>query len=301
MVLDGRTYTVLGLRPGTAVRFAVNRYHETWHVVSDEAGAKVLAQLMWALSYERSPNTVVLIDRPFLDANPFDAAPSPPIVLALGSRTPFGESAARALRGRLPLTAPSEGTVAYRAFGLADAAADPPAWFAAQPYRDSGWYRPKLRPVHGLRAGVLVLAADPDWMRRSAVQVATLSPYIRQAPGAVRDGMDYVYLEDHDYGVEVQVFADYALRVSAARQARDQLRRDHPDIAAGGPDAADPVLWETGARIRRRMHLDRGFARRRRAAQAQPSAQTGTAAGVSGRTVARSSPRRRPPRPQRPR
>jgi hypothetical protein len=32
---DGRQHTVITPRPGTGPRFSTNRYHETWHVLSD--------------------------------------------------------------------------------------------------------------------------------------------------------------------------------------------------------------------------------------------------------------------------
>lgn len=37
--LDGAPYTVVTPRPGTEARFSTNRYHDTWHVLSDLHGA----------------------------------------------------------------------------------------------------------------------------------------------------------------------------------------------------------------------------------------------------------------------
>ncbi|MGL5444773.1 MAG: hypothetical protein ACRDDJ_20180, partial [[Mycobacterium] stephanolepidis] len=81
MALDGRSYTIITLRADVDVRFSTNRFHETWHVLSDESGAKMLARLLWGLAYQRQPGTLVLIDRAHLDPNPFDAEPADPIVL----------------------------------------------------------------------------------------------------------------------------------------------------------------------------------------------------------------------------
>jgi hypothetical protein len=74
--LDGREYTVITPRPGTGARFSTNRYHDTWHVLSDLRGARLLARLLWGLAYQRVPGTMVAIGPPLLDPNPFDAEPA---------------------------------------------------------------------------------------------------------------------------------------------------------------------------------------------------------------------------------
>src|SRR5262245_59181993 len=109
--LDGREHTVIGLRPGTTARFSTNYFHETWHVLSDQHGARLLARLLWGLSYQARPDTVVLIDRPFLTSTPFDGDPADPIVLVPTWCTSFGRQADRQLARRLPLTGPPAGTV----------------------------------------------------------------------------------------------------------------------------------------------------------------------------------------------
>ncbi|EJF7737493.1 hypothetical protein M8692_004848, partial [Shigella sonnei] len=55
VMLDGRSYTIITLRAEADVRFSTNRFHETWHVLSDEPGAKTLARLLWGLAYQRQP------------------------------------------------------------------------------------------------------------------------------------------------------------------------------------------------------------------------------------------------------
>src|SRR5215467_6778077 len=94
MRLDGRDYTVITLRPGTDARFSTNYFHDTWHVLSDWHGARLLGRLLWGLAYQRVPGTLVLIDRPFLDPNPFDAEPADPIVLVPARLTTLAGPAA---------------------------------------------------------------------------------------------------------------------------------------------------------------------------------------------------------------
>jgi hypothetical protein len=53
--LDGREHTVITLRPGTDARFSTNRHHETWHVLSDRGGARLLGRLLWGCPTSGSP------------------------------------------------------------------------------------------------------------------------------------------------------------------------------------------------------------------------------------------------------
>jgi hypothetical protein len=109
---------VITLRPGTDARFSTKFFHGTWHILSDWHGARLLGRLLWGLAYQRVPSTLVLVDRPFLDPNPFDAEPSDPIAFVPVPLTPLSSKAARELRERLPLSGPPDGTVRWQTDGL---------------------------------------------------------------------------------------------------------------------------------------------------------------------------------------
>ncbi|WP_211591998.1 hypothetical protein [Microbispora sp. H10836] len=64
-------------------------------------GARLLGRLLWGLSFQRLPGTVVVIDRPHLDPNPFDAEQADPIVLAPTHLTTLKRQGARELLRRL--------------------------------------------------------------------------------------------------------------------------------------------------------------------------------------------------------
>jgi hypothetical protein len=51
--LGGDTYRVVTLRPSTRVGFSTNFYHQTWHIVSSQRGSRLLARLLWGLSFQR--------------------------------------------------------------------------------------------------------------------------------------------------------------------------------------------------------------------------------------------------------
>lgn len=237
LCLDRREYTVITPRPGTGVRFSTNRYHGTWHVLSDLRGARLLARLLWGLAYQRVPGTLVVIGPPLLDPSPFDAEPADPVALVPAMLTPLRAQAARQLRHRLPLGMPA-GTVRWHTPGLVPAVT---AWRHERdrPPGQRLWYLPPdARRRIDRVGGVLVLAASARELKSWAVAVAQLGDWLQH-------GMDYTDLIWTDG--EVQVFTDYRRRVEAAQMARREvlvgLARQLP------PADQRPLIWQRGTVI----------------------------------------------------
>ncbi|MFE3193204.1 TfoX/Sxy family DNA transformation protein [Nocardia sp. NPDC059240] len=241
--LAGGVRTVITLRPGTAVRFSTNRFHDTWHVLSDDHGAQLLARLLWGLSYQARPGTIVLIDGRFLTPTPFDADPADPIVLVPGWCTAFDDRVARELKSRLPLSNP-EGTVRWRTFGL-DRTLEPAVL-------EDWWDRYRHREEKGRvsrRGGLLVLApGSPDESRAWALQAARLDT-------ANRFGSDYAYLGpwDRGYDGEIQVFRRFRPMVNVAARARAQVL-SRPGVFTG-PDDLRSAVWREAEFVRGDAHL----------------------------------------------
>lgn len=242
--LSGRPYTVITLRPGTDASFSTNHFHDTWHVISDWHGARLLGRLLWGLAFQRNPGTLVLIDLAFLDPNPFDAEPADPIALVPALITPLDNRAARELRRHLPLTGTPDGTVRWQTHGLDAAVAGQRAWYDKPPgQRSRAWvdrtgFAQRVDSVGGL----LTLAAAPAGLRDWAGKIATVGDWARH-------GMDYAEL-DWPNG-EVQVFRDYRRRVSAARVARGEILAESP--AGLPPDTFNPLVWDRATAARRRQ------------------------------------------------
>ncbi|WP_280348674.1 TfoX/Sxy family DNA transformation protein [Nocardia neocaledoniensis] len=230
--------TVITPRPGTHARFSTNRFHDTWHVLSDDRGARMLVRLLWGLSFQARPGTVVLLDREFLTPTPFDADPADPIVLAPGWCTRFDDHAAAQLK-QLARSADSS-TVRWHTFGLERALTAEEPW--------TGYRR-----VHGdisRRRGLLVLSpATPDDARRWALDAARLDS------SGNGYGTDYTYLDEWDHGHdgEIQVFRRFHRMTSVARQARAQVlgRADAPS----DPDAVRVAVWDEAEKVRGEAHL----------------------------------------------
>lgn len=241
----GRNYTVITLRPGATARFSGNYYHDTWHILSDLHGARVLARLLWGLAYQRVPGTLVLIDRPQLDPEPFSAAPADPIALVPSGLTVLTERAAREIRARLPLTRPA-GTVRWQTPGLDTALANrgTPAW---DRQLDDWWSRDRPGDNRIARTGGLVAFAGlPHVLKRWSIAVTGLGRSLS------RYGMDYVHLGDGSCWAdgEVQVFTDYRQRVSAARVGRREILAEIPRPLP--PADIERLVWDRGTAVRQR-------------------------------------------------
>ena len=115
--VGGVNFRVVTPRPHTEVAFSTNYFHDTWHILSDGHGAQLLARLMWGLSFQKKPGTVVLIDREHIKPTPFDADDSDPILLML-SDTNNSQRVLRALRQRLAHLGSSQRTIRWHTFGL---------------------------------------------------------------------------------------------------------------------------------------------------------------------------------------
>jgi hypothetical protein len=239
---DGRLFTVITLRPDTDCRLSTNFYHDTWHILGDWRGARLLGRLLWGLAYQRRPGTLVLIDLPHIDPNPFDGRPGDPIVLVPSDLTALSTHAARALRRRLPLRGAPEGTVRWQTHGLDPVVAQRIPWYERPPGVTPAPIVPPRTPRTRIDriGGLLAFMAPAPDLRAYAPNVYELGRYAHR-------GMDYTELESPDG--EVQVFNDYRHRVSAARAARRELRAEGLDPAAAG---FDELVWDRGTDVRRR-------------------------------------------------
>jgi hypothetical protein len=232
----GRDYTVISPRAGLDVRFSTNFYHGTWHILTDFRGARFLGRLLWGLSFTRVPGTVIVIDRPFLDPNPFDGAASDPILLAPAMLTPLTDRSAADLRRALP-HARHTGTVRWQTGGL-----DPVV--AARKHRSApGEHRIRYQPARGPErmarlGGFVALIAAPDHLRQYA-------PYLYETGDHAYHGSNHAEI-DWPNG-ELQVFRDYRTRVSATQVARREVTATTPTA-----DNLEELIWTRAAEARRR-------------------------------------------------
>ncbi len=237
---NGRDYTVISPRPGTDVRFATNFYHETWHILSDARGARLLGRLLWGLAYARVPGTVVLIDGPSLSTEPFEGTRADPILLVPAHLTPLTDRTAADLRRALP-HARAGGTVRWHTHGLDAQVA------TARRVRlpGEGWppYDPPVGPERvGRLGGFVSITASPDHLREDALSVYQLADWLTRESEHVYLGWGQCYGADG----EVQIFRDFRARVSSARVARREV------LAEGATERIDERIWARAADVRHR-------------------------------------------------
>ncbi|MBB4931742.1 hypothetical protein F4561_002562 [Lipingzhangella halophila] len=227
--LAGRDYTVVTPRPGTEVLFAFAHQGRTWRIFSDLRGARFLGRLLWGLSYQRQPNTIVLIGAPFLEVAPFEAAPSLPMVFAPAPAAPFGTDAARALKHKMP-TGPGHGTVRWHTPGL-DHRTDQ-EWERAEEAR---LHRAELRYSFAMRAGLVVFSVAPPLLRLWGRDIHGMAG-------------DYLTPWDNHRHLGVWTHLTYGdeaeMRLlTRFREETERLRRTRREVLAS-PDAPDDPLLQ---------------------------------------------------------
>ena len=246
---DGRDYRVITLRPDSRARFSTNFYHQTWHILSDPHGSLLLSRLLWGLSFQRQPGTVVIIDRRFIDPNPFDAEQGDPIALVPADLTHLSARTIRHLSHHFAAPGTVSGTVRWHTWGLDVAVHE---WRTQR--ADGTWWR-LWRPEEDVRAaevarlgGVLNIRASSSLLRRWAVYVATMRDY-------VYEGMSYTELDGPRWDLcrsdgEVQTFHDYHRRVSVAKVSRREVLAD--ENAPSASAELRPLIWSRNDTVRSR-------------------------------------------------
>lgn len=256
-------YRVLSLRSGTDVRYSTNYYHECWHLVSDTRGSQMLGRLLWGLSYQRAPGTVVLLSGEQLAPTPFNGERSDPILLAVEGTAPIKAEALKELRRKIEGRR-SDTTVRWRTHGLdeslkIDAAEESRNEDARVRRHNEEYYseRGGERSKAALRArertrrigGVICYTAPPAILRRRAREVYYLKTY-----PFTTDGMEWCYLNGNLWMKasegEVQLFGAYDVRVWAAQMARR-------DVLASAERPASPEELEMAIAARRDELLER--------------------------------------------
>jgi hypothetical protein len=266
LTLGGSPYRVVTLRPGTRIAFSTNYFHETWHIVTSQRGARLLARLLWGLAFQRQPGTLLLVHGDHLLPTPFEAERSEPFLLVPAGLTPLDPSALRELKRRLPRLGRADRTIRWHTFGLDRALQGGQGGRSVVAAERQRRGRQKNRQLWrqermGRLGGFIVYSAPPPILRQQALLVHGL----RVRKGNYATEMDYHFLaqessEDSWFGDgEVQIFADYMDRVAAASEARNELL----------PRPNQPVLCETVqeviSRQRDRIKARRVAARDRRA------------------------------------
>jgi hypothetical protein len=223
MRIRGTTYRVVTLRPGTRVAFSTNFFHQTWHIVTDERGARLLARLFWGLAFQHQPGTLVLVHGDYLLPTPFEAERSDPFLIVPTGITGIDAAGLRCLKSRLAHLEPPTTTIRWQTFGLDVALTQQQAGRVGL-HRDENrhlWHQERMSRL----GGFIVYQAPPAILRSQALRIHRL----HVPPSDDLYAMDYHFLAETSSknswfgGGEVQIFCDYEDRVAAATEARHEF------------------------------------------------------------------------------
>lgn len=241
---DGRTYQVIALRAGDPVRYAalVDEYGVL--VTSDLAGTRLLGRLLWGLSYQRRPDTLLVLDPVHLVPNPQDGRPSPVLVFGVAGRTVLRPAAARRLAARRWWRSRPTSTVTWNTASFPAAMAEMHSW---EDDRRAGrrFFGGPPPPDAILRASstLVTVLADPQLLRGWSTSIGGAGSYWSHGESCTEP--------DWQTGFDVHAVRHFHRRVSAARRARAEV------LAA--PDCpTDPGIIDE----RVRAHVDIVAARR---------------------------------------
>jgi len=269
LTTGGYTYRIVTLRPGTGIVFSANYFHQTWHIVTSQLGARMLARLLWAISFERHPGTLLLIHGGNLAPTPFEAERSDPFLIVPAGLTHLDSSAFRILKGRLLRLGPPTKTIRWQTFGLDLALKQQDS----RPHSDGEhlywkrnqhfWKQERMERI----GGFICYSAPAAILREQALMIHRL----RVRKGHLTTEMDYHFLAYSSnkgswYGDgEVQIFADYMDRVASANEARQELVANpkQPILSETIQEVISRRRDQIKARRRRRRRIVRGRQRRK--------------------------------------
>ena len=258
--LRGVSYRLVTLRPHSEVACSTNYFHDTWHILSDQYGAKFLARLLWGLSFQRIPGTAILIYGEHIKPTPFGAEPSDPILITNSNLTNTAAKSLTKLRRQLKYLGPPLHTVRWHTFGL-DAALEREMqrgpYNSAIEHTDHDWIHHQQSKRLWLEenmcrcGGFVFYSAPPEILRHRALTIAQMDP------GSY--GMDYYFMADRNCyrwpDGEVQIFSDYMERRLAASEARRQVLAEKRSFS--GPDSLYAVVAQRRDRILASKHVAR--------------------------------------------
>ena len=234
---DGRQYQVISLRNVDPVRFSVEpdlSGHLYPLIRSDLAGTRLLGRLLWGLSYQPYPNTVLVLDPGHVVGNPDDGGPSPIVVFGVVVRTVLSPALLRRLRQPGLWRSPSSGTVGWNTAGLPAALAERAVPSGAEPpVRVAEWPEAQVHPTESV---VSVLAA-PGRYRDWAKSIMSAGDHWYQGESCTEPAWG-------TSGIDVHAVRHFDRLVSTAAQARSEV------LADGRPDPAD-----LSRRVRERREL----------------------------------------------
>ncbi|RKS09089.1 hypothetical protein DFP74_4818 [Nocardiopsis sp. Huas11] len=214
----GRRYTLLTLRPSDPWRFGV-RVDECTMITSDLAGTRLLGRLLWGLSFQRRPDTVLLLDSPHLVPNPYDGLASPPVAFVPTPLSTVDAAAVRSIRRDRPSRRPSEGTLTWNTRSYARALTADLTWqremWAGHSGLDREWTEPVPEPRVRVFGDFVTISGDLAALRRWALSMGGLGRFWHADESCAEP--------DAGLAFDVHAIRHFHRQVSIATRARSEV------------------------------------------------------------------------------
>lgn len=253
--LNGKTWRILSLRPGTDAKFSTNYFHDTWHIVTDNPGVQLLSRILWGMSYQREPGTVFLLHSENIRPTPFEAEPSQPFLICPANLSAPDPQAFRELKSFLARLPKPTATVRLQTWGLDETLAIED-WDEREQRTGFGpgdgkflWQRERMT----CEGGIICYSALPAILRTQAVAVARMDARSQDW------GEHHELAANHSGGWggmgdgEVQIFPRYKEMLSEAAEARREVARNNGgNLPALPPQLLQKAVWHQTAVVSRR-------------------------------------------------
>jgi hypothetical protein len=117
--IEGKDIHIVTLRPETKAVFWVEYRHPIWRMYIEQDEGNLLARLLWGLSYQKHPNTMILLDRLHIQDMSPDVPPvtSPPLLILPTNLTSVNNSILSELKAKNIQNSPTK-TIRWHTFGL---------------------------------------------------------------------------------------------------------------------------------------------------------------------------------------
>jgi hypothetical protein len=118
--IDQKEVHLITLRPEADAKFWIAYHHPVWWMCTGYKETNLLARLLWGLSYQKQPNTMILIDRPHIQdiAPEIPKAISPPLLILPTNLSSVSDTLLQGLKSQLKQAKTPTKTIRWRTFGL---------------------------------------------------------------------------------------------------------------------------------------------------------------------------------------
>ena len=219
--VGARLFRVISPRPGLSIRVATNYFHNTWHIVCDGNGWRLMSRVFASLSIEKVPNTLFWIGPELMDPAPFDQEPSWPVIIVPSTVTHVGKDDIKQLVTKLSRYPHPGRTIRWSAPKVDP---DVPIWDTE--------YLKKPRYVHtDLEGGAVTIRAEASALRELSRHICPdLGASIKTTHSYIDDAQGMRWVSHWQMDGEVQYYRHFGMMSRESAGLRKQILDQNPAL-----------------------------------------------------------------------